>query len=74
MPLLSNKDYRNLMSQTGAMDYSPDPTFGETMGAAFRFTRDEGLSVSSQMNNEGYAIRRDKMRQLLFHFIKLKAT
>ena len=64
MPLLSNKDYRNLMNQTGVMDYSPDPTFGETMGAAFRFTRDEGLSVSSQMNNEGYAIRRDKMRQL----------
>ena len=64
MPLLSNKDYRNLMNQTGVMDYSPDPTFGETMGAAFRFTRDEGLSTSSQMNNEGYAIRRDKMRQL----------
>lgn len=64
MPLLSNKDYRNLMNQTGVMDYSPGPTFGETMGAAFRFTRDEDLSVSSQMNNEGYAIRRDKMRQL----------
>lgn len=52
------------MNQTGVMDYSPDPTFGETMGAAFRFTRDEGLSVSSQMNIEGYAIRREKMRQL----------
>lgn len=52
------------MNQTGVMDYSPDPTFGETMGAAFRFTRDEGLSVSSQMNIEGYAIRREQMRNL----------
>ena len=64
MPLLSNKDYRNLMNQTGVMDYSPDPTFGETMGAAFRFTRDEGLSTSSLMNNEGYAIRREQMKKL----------
>jgi hypothetical protein len=52
MPLLSNKDYRNLVSQTGPMDFSPSSTFGETMGAAFRFTRDEGLSTSSFMNNE----------------------
>ena len=64
MPLLSNKDYRNLMSQTGPMDFSPSPTFGETMGAAFRFTRDEGLSTSSFMNNEGYAIRREQMKKL----------
>ena len=64
MPLLSNKDYRNLMNQTGAMDFSPSPTFGETMGAAFRFTRDEGLSTSSFMNNEGYAIRREQMNKL----------
>ena len=64
MPLLSNKDYRNLMNQTGAMDFSPSPTFGETMGAAFRFTRDEGLSTSSFMNNEGYAIRREQMKKL----------
>jgi len=52
------------MNQTGVMDYSPDPTFGETMGAAFRFTRDEGLSTSSLMNNEGYAIRREQMKKL----------
>jgi hypothetical protein len=64
MPLLSNKDYRNLMNQTGAMDFSPSSTFGETMGAAFRFTRDEGLSTSSFMNNEGYAIRREQMKKL----------
>ena len=64
MPLLSNKDYRNLMSQAGPMDFSPSPTFGETMGAAFRFTRDEGLSTSSFMNNEGYAIRREQMKKL----------
>jgi len=64
MPLLSNKDYRNLMNQTGAMDFSPSPTFGETLGAAFRFTRDEGLSTSSLMNNEGYAIRREQMKKL----------
>jgi len=64
MPLLSNKDYSNLMNQTGAMDFSPAPKFGETIGAAFRFTRDEGLSTSSFMNNEGYAIRRAKMKQL----------
>ena len=64
MPLLSNKDYRNLMNQTGAMDFSPSPTFGETMGAAFSFTRDEGLSTSSFMNNEGYAIRREQMNKL----------
>jgi len=64
MPLLSNKDYRNVMNQTGAMDFSPSPTFGETLGAAFRFTRDEGLSTSSLMNNEGYAIRREQMKKL----------
>tara|TARA_R110002167_G_scaffold81298_2_gene222727 strand:- start:2006 stop:3793 length:1788 start_codon:yes stop_codon:yes gene_type:complete len=64
MPLLSNKDYRNLMNQTGAMDFSPSPTFGETVGAAFSFTRDEGLSTSSFMNNEGYAIRREQMNKL----------
>lgn len=52
------------MSQTGPMDFSPSPTFGETMGAAFRFTRDEGLSTSSFMNNEGYAIRREQMKKL----------
>ena len=34
------------------------------MGAAFRFTRDEGLSTSSFMNNEGYAIRREQMKKL----------
>lgn len=64
MPLLSNKDYYNQMSEMSANTYEPDPTFGETMGAAFRFTRDEGLSTSSFMNNEGYAIRREQMRQL----------
>ena len=52
------------MNQTGAMDFSPSPTFGETLGAAFRFTRDEGLSTSSLMNNEGYAIRREQMKKL----------
>tara|TARA_R110000796_G_scaffold251669_1_gene383649 strand:- start:2369 stop:4156 length:1788 start_codon:yes stop_codon:yes gene_type:complete len=64
MPLLSNKDYYNQMSGMAANTYEPNPTFGETMGAAFSFTRDEGLSTSSFMNNEGYAIRREQMNKL----------
>ena len=64
MPLLSNKDYYNQMSGMTANTFEPDPTFGEVLGAAFSFTRDEGLSTSSLMNNEGYAIRREQMRNL----------
>lgn len=64
MPLLSTKDHYNFLGTISTNKYEPDPTFGETLGAAFSYTRDEGLSISAQMNIQGYEDRRATMRRL----------
>ena len=64
MNLLSQRDARSELETLTPNRTGPEPSFGETAGAAFQFGMDEMLSISSQLNNQGYFDRQKEVRQM----------
>lgn len=74
MPLLSERGYRQQLRNYVAFDYTErdDPTFFETMQAAYGFIKDENRSISSTFNNQAYYERRHTVEKLKNRGMNLK--
>lgn len=64
MNLFSERDARAEYETLRLAPSGPDPSREETFDAAFGFARDEMLSISSFLNNQGYWDRSNKINQM----------
>lgn len=64
MNLFSERDARAEYETLRLAPSGPDPSREETFDAAFGFARDEMLSISSFLNNQGYWDRSSKINQM----------
>ena len=66
MPFVSERDIRYMEQQLPEPEaFTPDPTFTDTIGAAFQYARDEESSISSELNREGFKQRQAQVRELV---------
>lgn len=61
MPLLSQRDERDFYETLNLGEYKTAPTFTESFSAGFDYAIDEGLSISSLLNRQGYEDRNQKL-------------
>lgn len=61
MPLLNPQDERDFYETLDLSGYQRAPTFTESFSAGFDYAIDEGLSVSSLLNRQGYEDRNQQL-------------
>lgn len=66
MPFVSERDIRYIEQRLPAPEeFVPESIFTETIGAAFQYAVDEDLSISSELNREGFKQRQRQVRELV---------
>ena len=65
MPFISQRDERTRLQSSSPFEDIPDPSFSETFGAAVGIVIDEELSISRNLNREGWVDRKTTVADLI---------